>query len=53
MEERLFFWDLPAPGGMPKQLVLKGQMHAAGLRLSTATSSIQSNKDLYGFSGSF
>lgn len=52
MEERLFL-DLSAPGGLPKQLIRKGQVHATGLRLSTATSSIQSNKDLYGFSGSF
>ncbi|WP_304833759.1 hypothetical protein [Polaromonas sp.] len=53
MDERLFFLDLSATGGLPKQLILKRQGHSAGLRLSAATSSIQFNKDLYGFSGSF
>ena len=38
---------LSSPVGLPKQQILKGQAHSAGLRWSPATSSLPFNKDLY------
>jgi hypothetical protein len=35
------------------ELIRKGHAHSGWLLSSTATSSVQSNKELYGFSGTF